>query len=142
MQLSFDVEAWNKKPIQLLSDVPRDAPRVEVPNVNHLAKLAASRAGVFQNFNMNHADAEFFSEADIKQYSDMFDVFSYPDGRMKSLDVLEAAMQSKLAPFTKLQPTVQDLDTIMTLAAADRGTEPILHANQTADEQKEPIRSS
>ena len=25
----------------------------------------------------------------------------------------------------------------MTLAAADRGTEPILHANQTADEQKE-----
>lgn len=136
-QFSFDVEAWNKKPIQLLSDVPRDAPRVEVPNVNHLAKLAASRPGVFQNFNMNHADAEFFSEADIKQYSDMFDVFSYPDGRMKSLDVLEAAMQSKLAPFTKLQPTVQDLDTIMTLAAADRGTEPILHANQTADEQKE-----
>ena len=136
-QFSFDVDAWNKKPIQLLSDVPDHPPSVEVPNVKHLAKLAASRPGVFKNFNMNQADAAFFSAADIKQYSDMFDVFSYPDGRMKSVDALKAAMQSKLAPFTKLQPTVQDLETIMTLAAADRGPEPIVHANQTAAEQKQ-----
>jgi len=136
-QFSFDVESWNKRPIQLLSEVPDQPPVVEVPNLKHLEKLAASRPGVFKNFNMNLGDAQFFSADVIQQYTDMFDVFSHPDGTLKSLEELKVSMAAKVHPFTGLRQTVQDLETIMELAAADRGVEPVVHDNQTAAEKKE-----
>ena len=116
---------------QLLSEVPDQPPVVEVPNPKHLEKLAASRPGVFKNFNMNLGDAQFFSADVIQQYTDMFDVFSHPDGTLKSLEELKVSMAAKVHPFTGLRQTVQDLETIMELAAADRGVEPVVHDNQT-----------
>jgi len=121
----------------LLSAVPDQKPNVEVPNVQHLSKLAASRPGVFKNFNMNLGDADFFSKDDIEQYTTMFDTFSLADGSLKSLDELKQSMAAKLHPFAKLRPTVQDLDTIIELAAAEREVEPIVHAGQTAEEKKQ-----
>ena len=140
-RFSYAAESWNKKPIQLLSDVPPASPPVQQPVARHLQNLTESRAGVFANFKFNTADGEIFSEKDIAWYTSFFDQFSTPSGRFLGTEQVAAKMEATLLPFDGLVPMADDVEKVMLLGDSADLVEPIVHANQTTAE-KADIRAA
>ena len=136
-RFSFDKEVWNKKPLQLLSEAPRGAPRMQAPQRRHLERVAELRPGVFANFRINTVGGECFTAEDIKWYTDFFNTFSAADGQFAGTEALAAQMEQKLGDFAGLWPMPNDVSNVIQLAQAEQLVEPILHSNQTAAEQKE-----
>lgn len=135
---SYDLQIWNTSDLHLLKVTPTTAPPMQPPRGDNLKKLAASRPRVMKNFELNAGLGAVFTEEDRKWYDNLFDRFSTSDGQLKqSLDDLSTYMATKLLPWEMPPAAELVIDETVELERNEPGVEPIIHANQTKEKQKE-----
>ena len=127
-----DKTPWNTDAVNILKQVPTDDAPMQVPQRNHLKKLANDREGVFKHFCTNTTANQYvlFTDEDKQEMTDLFDMFCDENGKLfEDLTM----MSEKMRESYEWKPLPSKVH--MTTEAAEfehkRGVEPIVHSKLT-----------
>jgi len=139
--LAIDDTVWNTDSIKLLKCMPNpQGPPMQKPKLDHITKLASTRAGVLANFRLNERIDGFFTPTDRLKMEELFDQFCDVDERGNIEPQINrlTSIMAKQYKFVMLQPPAVVVPNERTVKGHVREpVEPITHAKFTpADRQR------